>query len=241
VPIGFTVDPQIPSTPNWWAWLALLIIAATSLKWFKRAEAGFWFLAGLILLLPSSSIFPATDLAADRRMYLPMIAFASAMSLRYRPAMYAICAVLLILTINRTYIWQSETRLWTEAVERAPAKLRPKLQLARVVAPPQALEILGEAKRIAPDNPAVASELGRVYLMSGAPDKALAEFGKALALQPNNPKALTNRGVALRMMHQDDAAKQDFTRALAADPCLTEARDNAAQAGLPLPPCKSTP
>ena len=31
-----------------------------------------------ILLIPSSSIFPAADLAADRRMYLPMFAFAAA-------------------------------------------------------------------------------------------------------------------------------------------------------------------
>ena len=40
-----------------------------------------YFAAGLILLLPSSSIFPAADLAADRRMYLPMLAFAAAAGL----------------------------------------------------------------------------------------------------------------------------------------------------------------
>jgi len=43
--------------------------------------------------------------------------------------------------------------------------------------------------------------------------------------------------VALLMLHQEDAARQDFTRALGLNPCLAEARDNAARAGLTLPPC----
>jgi protein O-mannosyl-transferase len=240
VPVGFTVDPQIPSTANWLAWLALIVLGAVSLKWFTRARPGFWFLAGLILLLPSSSILPAADLAADRRMYLPMIGFASALALllvRNRTMLYTICAVLLVLTITRTHLWQSETRLWTEAVERSPDKVRPKLQLARVVDSSSALQILEDAKRIAPDDPAIASELGRLYLQSGMPEKALTEFGRALALSPNNPNALTNRGVALLLMHQEDAARQDFTRALGLNPCLTEARDNAARVGLSLPLC----
>ncbi len=240
-PFGFTVDPAVPSTPSWWAWFAVIAAAAVSLKWFTRARAGFWFLGGLILLLPSSSIFPASDLAADRRMYLPMIGLSATVVLllgRYRPVLYAICGMMAVLTAGRTYVWQSEQRLWTEAVQRAPAKTRPKLQLARVAGPAQAILILEEAKRIAPDDPAIASELGKVYILSGNPEQALSEFGRALALNPNDPKALANRGAALLAMHQDQAARQDFTRALNIDPCLTEARENAAQAGLPVPPCR---
>ncbi len=242
-PIGFTVDPQVSANANWWAWLALIALGAVSLRWFTRARAGFWFLAGVILLLPSSSILPAADLAADRRMYLPMIGFGSAVALvlvRYRTVFYAVCGVLLVVTITRTYVWQSEARLWTEAVERSPNKVRPKLQLARVVDPSRAVALLEDAKRIAPDDAAIASELGRVYLVSGAPEKALTEFGRALALSPNDPRAFTNRGVALLMMHQGDAARQDFTRALSLDPCLAEARDNASRVGITLPPCEPT-
>jgi Flp pilus assembly protein TadD len=109
-----------------------------------------------------------------------------------------------------------------------------------VVDPPRAVALLEDAKRIAPDDPAIASELGRVYLVSGAPEKALTEFGRALALSPNDPRAFTNRGVALLMMHQGDAARQDFTRALSLNPCLAEARDNASRVGITLPPCEPT-
>ena len=75
VPYGFTVDPDIRVPPVWLGVLAWIAIAALAVAaWRYRA----WALAGLILLLPSSSIFPAADLAADRRMYLPLFAFAAA-------------------------------------------------------------------------------------------------------------------------------------------------------------------
>ena len=76
IPYGFTCDPDIPVAKDWRAWLAwTALIALAALLW-KFHPHGKWFAAGLLLLAPSSSIFPAEDLAADRRMYLPMIAFA---------------------------------------------------------------------------------------------------------------------------------------------------------------------
>jgi protein O-mannosyl-transferase len=65
VPYGFTCDPDIPVVRDWRAWLAwAAIVAAATLLW-KVHRHGKWFAAGLILLLPSSTIFPADDLAAD--------------------------------------------------------------------------------------------------------------------------------------------------------------------------------
>ncbi len=62
-------------------WLAVLGLAVLAWRTVNRSRAGIWFLGGLILLLPSSSIFPANDLAADYRMYLPMIGFAGSIGL----------------------------------------------------------------------------------------------------------------------------------------------------------------
>jgi hypothetical protein len=238
LPWGFTVDPDISAQAQWWAWIVLITLAVAALWKFSRARAGFWFLGGLVLLLPSSSIFPAADFAADRRMYLPMIAFVGLAAFWDR--LKFVLPVLLILSVIQTQVWRTGQALWTQAVERAPNKVRPKIQLARAVDPQRALPILQEAKRIAPEDPAVASELGRVYATSGAPEKALSELGRALALLPNNAQALSNRGVALQLLKQPDAARLDFERALRIDPCLSEARQNAAQLGLTLPACKST-
>jgi len=236
LPWGFTVDPDISAQPMWWAWLVVLILASAALWRFPRAQVGFWFLAGLVLLLPSSSFLPAADLTADRRMYLPMIAFAGLAT--WDRLRFAV-PVLIGLSVMQTQMWTTGEKLWTQAAERAPNKLRPKIQLARALDPARALPILEQAKSLAPDDPAVASELGRVYAMSGSPEKALAQFGRALALQPNNAQALTNRGVALQLLQQMDAARQDFEHALAIDPCLAEARGNAARLGAKLPPCAS--
>ncbi|HJZ98458.1 MAG TPA: glycosyltransferase family 39 protein, partial [Candidatus Solibacter sp.] len=128
VPYGFTVDPDLRVVP--WiamaAWIAL--VALIVLSW-KRAP---WVIAGLILLLPSSSIFPAADLAADRRLYLPMVAFAAAIGVllaRIRQAgiIAGLATVLVLLSVQRSIVWMSEESLWTEAVERAPNKVRPKI------------------------------------------------------------------------------------------------------------------
>lgn len=234
VPWGFTIDPEIAPSPL--AWLALLLAV-----WLARKRR--WLLAGLVLLLPSSSIFPASDLAADRRLYLPLIALAAGIALelrRVRPAWLATAGVLLVaLSAHRTYVWGSEQRLWAEAVERAPGKVRPRLQLARATGGERAIELLQQARVLAPEDPSVPAELGRVYLETGRPEAALAEFGRALALAPNDPKALNNRGAALAALGQREAARADFERALARDPCLFDALLNLRRT--PPPNCRYTP
>ena len=203
-----------------------------------------WLLAGLILLIPSSSVFPAADLSADRRMYLPMLGFAAAagcllvgqvFNLRriVNPpsSPHAVMALVIVValtgvSIARTQVWMTEERLWREAVRRAPEKVRPKIQLARAVPAAEALELLARARNLAPNDPEVAAETGKILLAEGQPAGALEEFGRALALDPLDARNFNNRGVALDALGQTEAARQDFERALRIDPSLTEARQN---------------
>ncbi len=247
LPWGFTVDPQISLAPlglGLIAWASIVAIAWLAL----RTPASFWIAAGFILLLPSSSIFPAADLAADRRLYLPMIAFATAAALLLdrvrRPAGATVVAVLAVLSVMRTQVWMTEKSLWTEAVERAPDKVRPKLQLARASAPADALQLLQDAKKLAPSDPAVASETGRMLLLLGRPQDALPEFGRALALSPRDAEAFNNRGAALQALGQAYPARRDFEHALRLDPCQFDARYNLLVQGIHVPAaetCRYTP
>ena len=238
VPWGFTVDPDI-ALPSLGvalaAWTAPIAAGVYLTLRLRKNAAAFWVLAGLLLLAPSSSIFPAQDLAADRRMYLPMMAFAAAAGLLAarldKRVLLAGGAILALLSFQRTMTWRTEESLWTEAVARAPGKLRPKIQLARAVEPPLAIELLTEAKRMAPEDAKVAAEFGRVWLAAGRPAEALAEFGRALALEPASARAMNNRGVALLALGQTEAAREDFERALKADPCLFDARLNLVRMG----------
>jgi len=137
-------------------------------------------------------------------------------------AVVALAAV----SFSRTQVWLSEETLWREAMRRAPGKVRPKIQLSRAVAPAEALDLLADARRLAPDDPAVPTETGRVLLTARRPAEALAEFGRALALAPRDARNYNNRGVALAALGQTAAARADFERALQADPKLATAREN---------------
>jgi Flp pilus assembly protein TadD len=169
-------------------------------------------------------------------MYLPLIAFSAAIGIAVsaiRPSVLIIgMALLSALSFARTAVWHSEESLWTDAVAKAPLKIRPKIQLARAVGGSRGLEILQQAKAIAPDDPAVASEEGRIDLDMGGAREALLAFGRALALEPASASAHNNRGVALLMLGQSDAARADFERALAIDPCQFDARLNLARVGI---------
>ncbi|MFN7922883.1 MAG: hypothetical protein U0Q16_22445 [Bryobacteraceae bacterium] len=239
IPIGMTVDPDLPVLDNWvglLCWATLVAMCVAAIQAFDRARSGFWFLAGLVLLAPTSSIFPAADLAADRRVYLPMLGFAATAAMllektSMRWMLAAGAAVLAVLSVARTSVWLSEASLWEDAMRWAPDKTRPRVQLARVVPPAQAYQILIELKKNQPDDPVVASELGTMYLRENKPGEALKEFGQAVAAAPNDALALNNRGVALLMLGMVDFAKADFRRALEIRPCLFDARLNLDKAG----------
>jgi tetratricopeptide (TPR) repeat protein len=233
VPYGFTVDADIHVPAVWVGVLAWAGIAGLAvILWRYRKHPGaVGVLAGLILLIPSSSVFPAADLSADRRMYLPMLGFAAAggwLLTRARTATLAAVVVVALtgVSMGRTHVWMTEERLWREAVRRAPEKVRPKIQLSRAVPAAEALELLAQARNLAPYDPEVAAETGKILLSEGQAEGALEEFGRALALDPRDARNFNNRGVALEALGQTAAARQDFERALEIDPGLTEARQN---------------
>lgn len=230
IPIGFSVDPDIPIL-GWglglacWAALGLLAYLAYAAGGHK------WFIGGLLLLAPTSSIFPAADLAVDRRMYLPLIAFSAfagvvLQRVRYPMLLHAGAGLMVMISWARTEVWRSPEALWEEALRQGPSKVRPRLQLARALPASRALPLLEEAKKLTPDSAAIASELGRVYLTLGRDSEALQEFGRALALAPGNAQAYNNRGVALLTLGLLDAAANDFRRALEINPGLADARRN---------------
>lgn len=233
VPLDLTIEPALAVQSALLASLAWIAIAALSilaLRRFTGAREGFWLIAGFVLLAPSSSVFPAADLAADRRMYFPLVAFGAVAGLllyRVRLAILApLAALLAVLSFAQTRLWQTEQGLWMEAARLAPKHIRPKRQLARLLPPQQALVLLEEARQLAPGDPRIATDLGRVYLSLGQPVPALEQFGRALAAEPNSAEALNNRGVALLMLGQTEAARQDFLRALEKDPRLPDALHN---------------
>ncbi|HME07888.1 MAG TPA: tetratricopeptide repeat protein, partial [Bryobacteraceae bacterium] len=153
-----------------------------------------------------------------------------------RALLLAIVLLLAALSLERTLTWRTEETLWADAVAKAPRKVRPRIQLARALDPVRALQLLRETENIAPNDPSVPSEEGRVLMGMGQSGQALVAFGRALALEPNSAAALNNRAAALLQMGQSAAAQQDLERALSKDPCLFDARWNLRRLGVSAPP-----
>ena len=239
LPWGFTVDADFPVRAVWLGVLAWLVVLGLAIfAWSSRRSCPGGNLVPRWVNSVAAELFHlprersggglSNVLADDRIRGLYRRVAQRARPVYLAPAFLA----LMCLSFVRTITWQTEQSLWADAVEKAPEKIRPRIQLARALEPARALEILEQAQHMAPDDPQIPSEEGRVYLSLGNPGQALVEFGRALALAPRSAEALNNRGAALLALNQKDAATQDFKRALVLDPCQFNARLNLHRLGI---------
>jgi tetratricopeptide (TPR) repeat protein len=210
--------------PVWCAGLWLLAAVGLYLGQRHYARAGwvFWLLGALLFLLPTSSVFPIADLAASRRMYLPVAMLAAALPAVRWP--WALVVVYAGLAGDWAYsIYREPKVLWRMTMERQPGNVGALLQYTKYVAPEEALAALLAAPAL--QDAGYQTELGRVYLELKKPAEALRAFGKALAIEPGVASHVYNRGVALAALGQQEAAEMDFKRALEIDPAHKPARE----------------
>ena len=180
-PVPRTLFAVLPSA------LAMLgLVAATCWALLRRSPWGLlgaWF---LLILAPTSSMLPiVTEIAAERRMYLPlaavvvcivMIAWHGLARLRLdamvrrRVAIGLVAAavgVLGALTVRRNHDYRTEASIWSDAV----------------------------AKR--PNNARAHNNLGQAWHREGRLDAAVAQYHEALRLKPDLAQAHYNLGLAM--------------------------------------------
>lgn len=190
VPIGLAPVPDVRAAP--WAaslaWGVIAVIALLSIRGVKAAQEGFWLLAALLLALPEFSVFSASDLASGRRFYLPMIACAAlaGLMLRQTPRLALVLAGMLFLaiTMSQALLWRSETSLWMESARLSPRELRPQLELARLLNPRQAIELLEETAQNHPNDARALAGLGLAYHRAGRHADAQLLLESALRRSP---------------------------------------------------------
>lgn len=226
VPIGQNFDHHIPSA------VPVAGIAMVALIAFLAWRRSLWWLGGLILLAPTSSVWPLADAAYEHRMYLPLISVSLAVALWLarlpRPAQILLALVLAATTFARARVWRSEQTLWADAAAKSPRKFRPQLQLARTLFrsdPERAESLLLEARKLEPRNPETYIQMGTLMLEQRNPYGALGEFEDALRLS-TTADTVSNRGISLFLLGRLGEAEADFRRALDLQPCHYNARHN---------------
>lgn len=147
LPYGQNLDPDLAVSRTLFEHGAILGLAGlgavTAAAWYWRRRyplAAFGWLVFLLLLAPTSSVAPIRDVAAERRMYLPMIGLLlvvldGARRIRLsRPLAAGGAALALLafgsLTQARNRLWADPVALWQDTAAKSPNKARPHFQLA---------------------------------------------------------------------------------------------------------------
>lgn len=94
----------------------------------------------------------------------------------------------------------------------------------------EAIELIGRAIRLAPQNPVYHSNLGEACRRHGKLEEAIAHLRQAVSLRPDYPDAWNNLGSALAQRQLLDEAVTCFQRSLASRPDHIPTLDNLALA-----------
>jgi len=203
-----------------------------------------WFLA----LAPSSSVLPlATEIAAGRRMYLPLAAFiclgvvagfemgrrlvARAAGERTRRTAGRALAAVVVVAVAGTYgaltyarnqdFWSTE-RIWQDTVEKQPANSRARqnygASLLQSGRTADAEGQLREAVRLKDTNAAAHLNLGSLLASRGRTEEGIAHLERALAFDPSYAIAHRNLGEAYGSLGDHVNAAKHFMLASEARP-----------------------
>ena len=256
-PSGLCLDygTHLGTDPGWaGAVLIAGLIGATLWAWRHAPAAGFlgsWF---FLILAPTSSILPiVSEVAAERRMYLPLVAViafvvAAGFLLGRRvlarlPAPLAARGPLLakvglgfllgiigVLTLERNHDYRSAEAIWSDVVRQRPQNPRACNNLGEALLlaerPAEAIVALDQALRIDPRNVHALNNLGLALAAQGRLGEALARHQEALRIRPDSVEARIDLGVALAAQGKLSEAVEQYTDALRLDPGSPKAHYN---------------
>jgi tetratricopeptide (TPR) repeat protein len=179
----------------------------------RRTPAGFLGAWWFVTLLPTSSLIPIPDLAAEHRLYLPLAAVAVGAVIGYDrwargvfrrlTTLRRVCTIALAAlvvaglggaTIRRNLDYQNEVALWESVVANRP------------------------------ENPRAHNSLGRALVRAGDTSAAIPAFTRAVERLPGYADAHYNLGLALASQHAFDEASRHLAEAVRLNPRDAEAR-----------------
>jgi predicted negative regulator of RcsB-dependent stress response len=225
--------------------IVVVLLGATLWAFCRRPMLGFvgaWF---FLILAPTSSILPsAGEVAAERRMYLPLAAVVTLVVLGFHQLLrnivpdrkegpltrrnldvallIAITLTLVALTIRRNDDFRTELSIWTDAVSKRPNNARAHLNLGDALMAQGRLEEAtahyAEALRLSPNYGTVHIAIGVALGRLGRLDEAMEHFSQAIALGQELATAYFNLGVALAQKGRFEEASKNFEAALRVDP-----------------------
>jgi protein O-mannosyl-transferase len=225
--------------------LVALLLAGTAVACVRRPKLGFLGAWLFLVLAPTSSFVPiVSELAAERRMYLALVALVAACALGLYSLLrsrvpgavlvaLSACAALALAGVSaqRLELYRSPLDLWSQVLEVYPThRLRDHIEsaigqeLAHQGRLAEGLPHFELAAQLRPGAAENWANLGRARLNQGAFAGAVDAFTRALALEPDAAAEHANLGLALVRMGRWAEAEPELERALALDPANPTAR-----------------
>jgi protein O-mannosyl-transferase len=204
LPFGQNVDPDIAVSHGLldhgtiFGLAALVALVAAAWIYRKRWPlAAFGIFVFLLLLSPTSSFIPITDVSAERRMYLPflglvLVCLEFLRRLKVSQAAWvgaAFLAICSVLTYQRSAVWANPVALWQDAADKSPRKWRPHFQLASALYEssmcPEAAQAFEAASRL--EQPAfdLLLDWGLALDCAGNWQDAVVKLQQSSAVQPS--------------------------------------------------------
>lgn len=250
-PWPLTVHYEMPVQPlsvNWpYVLAAGATIAATLVLLWRRMAAGFVLAVVLLVLAPTHLVPIPTEMAAERRMYLPLAALIALVivglyqlisqtaSRKSLTALAASAAVVLaffyaLASHNRLALYIDPLKLWQDGVTSQPQNAMLQLNLAVALSERKRLEEAVEHFRIAagldPNNDKVHYGLGLALAHLGQVDESIEHLREVVRLKPQAYRLRNNLGVVLYNAERYPEAIVEFEKTLQIQPDFSEAREN---------------
>ncbi len=222
---------------------------------WRKPRAGFlgaWF---FLILAPTSSFVPvATEVVAERRMYLALAAIvagvvlvgvgvlttvfqrlavrASVRTLIAGTLVTGLVVLLACRTLERNRAYRSPLAIWTDVLavrpDNALAHSGLGLALTDLGKPGEAFDHFVEAVNLKPRDAKLHFNLGKALHARGEYESARQRFLKAILLRPGYAQAHNSLGNTLTKMGRIGKARQHYEEALRIDPACTNAHGNLA-------------
>ena len=244
------VTPLAQGLPYFLLVGGLFVLTARALA--RRLPIGFAGACVFLLLAPSSSLVPLpTEIAAERRMYLPSAfviaalvvlvwtAIARVVDARWQPpvALATASVVALVLAVaarDRLADYRTTLAIWEDAARKSPnhSTIRSNYGRELVLAgrPAEAVPHLRASLAMRSDNPLPHYLLGDALLNSGDAAGAALSLREALRLRPDFLDARFGLARALASSQDWSGAAREYEQVLEAKPDDAEARAELARA-----------
>lgn len=241
-PVSASVTAVLPSLV-----VVASLVAATLWGLIRRAPLAFlgvWFFT---ILAPTSSIRPiTTEIAAERRMYLPLAAvvvllvLAGYKLLRWAGAprgagivLVAVVAVVLtLMTVRRNEDYRTTFSFWNDIVMKRPNNPRARIWIGQYFYDhgrmAEAYEHFSMAVRLVPEDGLAHFGLGAVLDGQGKTDEAIDRYRISLRVDPRNASPHNNLGAALASRGLTDEAISHYREAIRLKPDYAAAHYNLA-------------